>query len=112
MAFMQPEITFMAMLHIETTCGVELVPVDLVGNAATPVDLEDYLQGKMYPDGHSREVGYYARLSAPGYLDATDWSGPYQTEAEARDGLAEMHDICPHCWAQCYYSDNPCEDEG
>ena len=28
-------------------------------------------------------AGYYFRLSAPGYLDCTDWSGPYQTEEEA-----------------------------
>ena len=32
-------------------------------------------------------AGYYFRLSAPGYLDCTEWSGPYQTEEEA---VAEM----------------------
>jgi len=32
-------------------------------------------------------AGYYFRLSAPGYMDCTDWSGPYQTEEGA---VAEM----------------------
>lgn len=112
MAFMEPEITFMTMLHIETTCGTELVPISTIADGPDPVDLEAYLQGRILPGGHSQEEGYYARLSAPGYLDCTGWSGPYRTEAEARDALAEMHDICPKCWEQCYYSDNPCEDEG
>ena len=28
-------------------------------------------------------VGWCARYSAPGYMDATSWCGPYATEAEA-----------------------------
>ena len=31
--------------------------------------------------------GFYCRLSANGYLDCTDWSGPFQTEEEA---IAEL----------------------
>jgi hypothetical protein len=37
------------------------------------------------------EPGYYARLSAPGYLDCTEWSGPYRTELEAALYLAEQY---------------------
>lgn len=33
---------------------------------------------------------FFARLSAPGYLDATDWIGPYDSEKEARESLAEL----------------------
>jgi hypothetical protein len=34
--------------------------------------------------------GYGARLSAPGYLDCTEWS-VYQTRAEAKAALDEMY---------------------
>lgn len=33
-------------------------------------------------------AGWYAHLSAPGYLDCTEWHGPYQSEAEA---LVELY---------------------
>lgn len=31
--------------------------------------------------------GFYGRLSANGYLDCTDWSGPFETESEAMADL-------------------------
>jgi hypothetical protein len=49
-----------------------------------------------------RASGWWSRLSAPGYLDCTDWQGPYKTEDEALADLAETHDICPQCWQQCW----------
>lgn len=30
-----------------------------------------------------RREGWFYRLSAPGYMDCTDWSGPYASEVEA-----------------------------
>lgn len=36
-------------------------------------------------------AGYYARLSASGYLDCTDWIGPFDTEAEALQELYETY---------------------
>jgi len=36
---------------------------------------------------------YWARLTAPGYLDSTDWLGPFDTFEEARAGLAKTYDI-------------------
>lgn len=35
--------------------------------------------------------GWYARLSAPGYLDCTDWHGPYESEAQALVALWEVY---------------------
>lgn len=35
--------------------------------------------------------GFFARLSAPGYMDATDWLGPYATEDEAFEALYEQY---------------------
>lgn len=35
--------------------------------------------------------GYFARLSAPGYLDSTDWCGPFTTEKAARRYLNKLY---------------------
>jgi hypothetical protein len=40
--------------------------------------------------------GWGARLSASGFMDSTDWC-VYDTEAEAREDLAAMYDLCPEC---------------
>lgn len=42
-------------------------------------------------DGESLGPGYYSRLSAPGYLDATDWHGPYDQPEEALEALYEIY---------------------
>ena len=42
-------------------------------------------------DDDSDQSGYYARLSAPGYLDCTDWLGPFGTSDEAYEELAETY---------------------
>ena len=42
-------------------------------------------------------TGWFCRLSAPGYMDATDWSGPYATEEEAREAIREDHGACDRC---------------
>ncbi len=42
-----------------------------------------------YTDDEEAEPGYYARLSAPGYMDCTDWQGPYADEEAALTGLYE-----------------------
>jgi hypothetical protein len=36
-------------------------------------------------------AGWYSRLSAPGYLDCTDWIGPFDTEDEAFESLYETY---------------------
>jgi hypothetical protein len=40
-------------------------------------------------------TGWWARLSAPGYMDATDWVGPYETEREARRYIYETYEVHP-----------------
>ena len=35
--------------------------------------------------------GYFARLSASGYLDCTKWGGPFETEAEAARYLIDTY---------------------
>ena len=51
-------------------------------------------------DGETVEelgAGWCARLSAPGYMDRTEWIGPYKTEARAIKALDEAVDLCPTC---------------
>jgi hypothetical protein len=51
-------------------------------------DVQSFMAGEFQnEDDEDNEAGYFSRLSAPGYMDCTDWSGPYETEEEA---VAEM----------------------
>jgi hypothetical protein len=38
---------------------------------------------------------FWSRLTAPGYLDSTDWLGPFDTFEEARTALYETYDVDP-----------------
>lgn len=80
----------------------------------------EYFRGTMYssPDGHlypaddfskeqvaeaencsvediETQSGHWARLSAPGYMDASDWGGPFESQAEARKYIEETYDVDP-----------------
>ena len=37
------------------------------------------------------EPGIYWRLSAPGYMDCTEWSGPFETEEEAVADMLHLY---------------------
>ena len=39
------------------------------------------------------EPGWYHRLTAPGYLDATDWSGPFPTAYRCLRDCLRTYDI-------------------
>lgn len=99
MAFMHPVAEHFAAYHVETNCGTEIVPEDVCGSinasALRADDLErlyDYLEGTDVT-GVERKEGWYARLSAPGYLDCTSWDGPYATEEEALEAVKEQYDV-------------------
>lgn len=47
-------------------------------------DVQEFLEGELETDdGEPNAAGVYCRLSAPGYLDCTEWSGPFDTEEDA-----------------------------
>jgi len=54
----------------------------------TPKELADYLDNALIYTVTLRP-GFGARLSAPGYLDCTDWQ-VFETEKEARKHLKEL----------------------
>lgn len=103
MGFMEPEIVFGQWYEVETDNGTDFVPADVVGVLPIvkgEVVVHDHAQWeeiytavRPYCDGKLLEVtlreGYGARLSAPGYLDCTEWS-VFETEEEAEAHLEEM----------------------
>jgi len=61
------------------------------GTAVIPADhyLPDELNNEEEESLEYKE-GWIIRLSAPGYLDRTDWMGPFETEQEAWEELLEI----------------------
>jgi hypothetical protein len=110
---MVPEVTNETFLTVENTSGESFsFPADLVNLSFrepdnTPIDeitdetslsvVRDYCEGTPAKVCIIRGNKYFARLSAPGYLDATDWSGPFDTEDAARHYIAETYDVCGAC---------------
>ena len=52
---------------------------DVIGQTKEPQEIEP-------------APGWYSRLSASGYMDCTEWSGPFETEEQAAADLVETHD--------------------
>jgi hypothetical protein len=96
MPHMLPDIEHMTMIRVETTIGTETIPDDLVHADAAPEDCQMYLEGKPLADAELERVsGWFARLSAPGYMDCTEWSGPFESEQEAKEHIRDMYDVDP-----------------
>jgi hypothetical protein len=98
MAFMRPEITHGQFYAVETADDTQIIPLDVCGIVNDPRDLQSYCQclidfdddipaGEQVPEV---QTGWLARLSAPGYLDCTDWTA-HASEALARAYLADMY---------------------
>lgn len=59
-----------------------------------------WLPSEDVPRSHTvseRAVGWYYRLSANRYLDATDWTGPFKSEHEAKLALQANENVCIGC---------------
>jgi len=107
--FMQPVVQFGEWYELETEMGTEVVPGDLVGSVDPDDDVMelfgDYIEGDDIYEVQLTK-GYGARLSAPGYLDATEWT-VFDTEQEAWDFLEEMYDVTPRKESQAVTLDPP-----
>lgn len=108
MAFMQPHIEQSDYLRVTTNAGDEIVPADLVrvsfaidyragGYFSEDNEFHSALARAIAPYCEGSDIGeiwpmrgFLARMSAPGYMDCTDWSA-HATEEEARAYLAEMY---------------------
>lgn len=93
MGFMQKQITAKQKWYrVETSQGTQTVPMELIGpEPADSLAFDSYVEGG-YESVESWELveGYGARLSAPGYLDCTEWT-VFDTVAEAEKYLEEMY---------------------
>jgi hypothetical protein len=88
-AFMQRQITQKSKwFQVETSQGTDFIPADIAGTNPAIEDLTDYCEG--IPVSFEVIEGYGARLSAPGYMDCTEWT-VFETEKEAQDYLEEMY---------------------
>lgn len=89
MGFMVPVIEKGIWYKAETAMGTIFAPADLLSR-------EDLRR----EHGQRIEIeeieGFGARLSAPGYLDCTDWT-VFNTEEEAKAYLVETYDLCSRC---------------
>jgi hypothetical protein len=86
MAFMQPEIIHDLFLIVETRDGDTVIPADAAFS-------QKWTEALFVPHCAGMGAARYAfgaRLSAPGYMDCTEWS-LYDSEEEAREGLADVY---------------------
>lgn len=96
MSFMERQIVYGRWIEVDGPCGIDAIPFDVVYPSQnqktlhpTFEDVRDYTENR---EAYSIEVrdGYGARLSAPGYMDCTEWS-VFDTEDEAREYLDEYY---------------------
>lgn len=59
----------------------------------TQDEAEEILAEDEWREDGEELAGYYSRLSASGYMDCTDWSGPYKTAAEALKACCEQYEV-------------------
>jgi hypothetical protein len=66
--------------------------VEYLNSGHMGIDVDFFYQDPESDHGNEENPGFYARLSAPGYMDCTDWSGPFETEEEAVAELIKLYD--------------------
>ncbi len=86
MSHLRPQAIHDLFVVCETTSGVEVFPADAVGLNES---YADYTTGTIA--SVELVTGWFARLSAPGYMDCTEWSGPFPSEEAALAHLEEMY---------------------
>ena len=83
--FLKPELEYGTFYVGETIEGKVILPYDIFET-----------ESKHYASQRWQEqTGWFGRLSAPGYLNGTDWAGPFDSEAEAMECLSDPYDGDP-----------------
>ncbi len=82
-SFMKHQVEYRAYFIGETTKGTIVLSQEIFETEKKRYKL---LRGHRW----RKKQGWFCRLSAPGYMD-TGWSGPYDSEQEARAFLNEMY---------------------
>lgn len=102
MGFMKPEYREGLWLEVlEADGGITYIPADLFTRIPDEAALEPYIRGISNAlDEHDPTTlynvvrGVGGRLSAPGFLDATDWF-VVATKEQARNYLSQTYDVDP-----------------
>lgn len=91
MSFMQPEVYKGSYYSVETNEGTCIIPVDVAGNVLRQSGLQMFVQGALVSPNEPAvvQVGWLCRMSAPGYLDCTEWNAC----ATKREAIAALHDM-------------------
>jgi len=91
MSFMVPDVDKEQYYAVDANHGeTHIVPVSSSGIVQTAGELKDYVEGEIDdPDAEIEpQEGYLYRMTAPGYMDCTEWSVA-ETEVEALENLLE-----------------------
>jgi hypothetical protein len=92
-AFMKPQYQKGVFWHVQNQHGEgTIVGGWLVGEAPAADDFRDCIEHGD-PVSFEQVQGWFFRLSAPGYMDCTEWSGPYDTLKEARSELENLYQV-------------------
>jgi len=109
MAFMRPVAEYGQWIVCETSQGTQLVPGDVVHLALLDrlkwtlaegqmallnweeEELDKFVEGKIYTAALA--AGWCSRLSAPEYMDCTEWQGPYKNRNEALAAVMEEYQV-------------------
>jgi hypothetical protein len=98
MAFMVPGAEYQVAYKVETNIGTETVFECVCGEIeiedGEPCDdtLEAYIEGKKVYSVE-RVEGWFANLSANGYMDQTDYMGPYDSAEEALKEVMDFYEV-------------------
>ena len=99
MGFMRPIAEKMTVYRVDTDAGTFNVPADALFSgdfdARGRVRRDKIIA---YTEGSKvfsvRKVrGWFAHLSAPGYMDQTEWDGPYKTKKKALDAVKGAYEV-------------------
>ena len=97
MSHMQKMTTMELFVVAETNSGKTCFPAEFIG-VSDERDLSDdelrlcdqYAESKVTEA--EAVLGWFARMSAPGYMDSTEWCGPFDSEEKAIDHLEAMYE--------------------
>ena len=98
MAFMKPYYT-REPFHVGDTDAGERI--------AIPAEVYGTLDRFSEETGAVRDLetvtgSYWCRLSAPGYMDATEWDGPHASLTAAKREIESMYDVDPDTGENLY----------
>lgn len=82
MAFMKPAATF---VHAKEMCEVTPLCNEFCALETRCEHQDDYENGNA--------VGWYGYLTAAGYMDRTDYMGPFESSDEALNAVMEFYEV-------------------